>query len=138
MSVIAFERMYVCIYVRFLSNRNQKSFCPRILNARIYFSGECLCDNIETEAFAAQGAKALIDWVKPTLKCASGRQAKLDSEVVEPPVSPPHEFGVGHHTVTYTYRYMRGTKVVPQKCSLIVDVNGMYHENSISDLCALN
>lgn len=102
-------------------------FLSLTLNTVIYFSGKCLCDNIETHAFATQGGKALINWVKPTLKCTSGRHTKLHSEEVGPPVSSPQEFGVGHHTVKYTYRYMRETRLLEEKCSLIVNVNGMYY-----------
>lgn len=117
-----------------LANRNQRYFCPGILNTAIYFSDECLCDNVQKRAFAVQGGKALINWVKPTLKCTSDRQTELDSEEVDPPVSPPQEFGVGRHTVKYTYRYMTETRVLQESCSVIVNVEGMYDGNRISSL----
>jgi hypothetical protein len=81
---------------------------------------------ITAYVFAAQGGKAVIDWEVPTLKCSSGRQTVIKSTDVQPPgVSPPAEFGVGMHRVTYTYGYLRGTKVVKQQCSIEIDVAGM-------------
>ena len=74
----------------------------------------------------APGGKALIPWTEPTLKCASGREAELESKVVVSPYSSPHEFGVGDHTITYTYNYLRGSRVVPQTCSVKFHVNGMF------------
>jgi hypothetical protein len=93
----------------------------------VSFAGECGCSGtITANVFAAQGGKAVINWEVPTLKCASGRQAVIKSTDVQPPgVSPPSEFGVGMHRVTYTYGYLRGTKVVKQQCPVEIDVAGM-------------
>ena len=80
-----------------------------------------------TNAFVHQGGKAVINWIKPSLKCPSDHNATIESEDVQPPgVSPPSEFGVGKHTVTYTYGYRRGTKVQKLKCHAVeINVAGM-------------
>ena len=93
-----------------------------LVSASCIDPGECTCDQIEAGAFVAQGERALINWIEPTLKCASGRQAQIESKIVQPPVSPPSEFGAGHHTVTYTYRYLRGSKVVSLECRVEINV----------------
>jgi hypothetical protein len=78
------------------------------------------------KVFVPQGGKAVINWIKPSLKCSSGGKATIESEDVQPPgVSSPSEFGVGKHTVTYTYGYRRGTKVVKLQCPIKIDVTGM-------------
>ncbi|CAB4039533.1 Hypothetical predicted protein, partial [Paramuricea clavata] len=84
----------------------------------------CECSGvITTKAFAPQGGKAVINWNKPSLKCSSGREAIIKSQDVQPPCfSPPLEFGVGRHGVTYTYGYQSGTKVVKLQCPIEIDI----------------
>jgi hypothetical protein len=93
----------------------------------VSFSGECGCSGTMTaKAFVPQGGKAVINWEIPTLKCASGRQAIIKSQDVQPHcISPPSEFGVGKHTVTYTYGYLSGTKVVYLQCPIEINITGM-------------
>jgi hypothetical protein len=93
----------------------------------VSFSVKCECSGaITAEAFVPQGGKTLIDWEIPSLKCSSGRKAIIKSHDVQPPCfSPPLEFGVGRHTVTYTYGYLRGTKVVKLQCSIEIDIIGV-------------
>ena len=104
-----------------------KRTCLRL--TPVSFSVRCKCSGaITANAFAAHGGKAVINWEVPTLECASGRQAVIksqDLDVQPPGVSPPEEFGVGKHTVTYTYGYLRGTKVVKLQCPIKIDVTGM-------------
>jgi hypothetical protein len=104
----------------------------------VSFSDECECSGaITTKAFVPQGGKAVINWEKPSLKCSSGRKATIKSEDVQPPCfSPPLEFGVGRHGVTYTYGYLSGTKVVKLQCPIEIDIIGMYcgFRNSVSAL----
>jgi hypothetical protein len=116
----------------FLVRSNVRSRVPinvptRLRLTPVSFSGECGCSGgIIAKAFVSQGGKAVIDWEIPSLKCASARQAVIQSEDVQPPgVSPPSEFGVGMHTVTYTYGYLRGTMVVKQQCPIEIDIRGM-------------
>ena len=103
-----------------------KRTCLRL--TPVSFSGQCVCSETITtvKVFVPQGGKAVINWIKPSLKCSSGGKATIESEDVQPPgVSSPSEFGVGKHTVTYTYGYRRGTKVVKLQCPIKIDVTGM-------------
>ncbi|CAB3990655.1 Hypothetical predicted protein [Paramuricea clavata] len=101
------------------------SVMKELISASCIDPGQCGCSGaITAKVFrAAQGGKAVINWEVPTLKCASGRQAVIKSTDVQPPgVSPPAAFGVGNHTVTYTYDYRRGTKVVRLQCPIKINV----------------
>ena len=93
----------------------------------ISFAGECTCDKLEGFGFAALGGKATITWEEPKLKCASGREARIESRDVSPNVRPPAQFRAGSNTVMYTYRYLRGTKEVPLKCPVDIFVQSKWN-----------
>jgi hypothetical protein len=103
-----------------------KRTCLRL--TPVSFSGQCVCSETITtvKVFVPQGGKAVINWIKPSLKCSSGGKATIESEDVQPPgVSSPSEFGIGRHTVTYTYGYLIGCRVVKVQCSIEINIRGM-------------
>ena len=87
--------------------------------------GQCSCDTIVSEEnYVAAGQKAWINWIEPSLKCASGQTANVVSRTVDPDVRSPSRFGAGKHTITYTYGYSRRSKIVKQNCLVEINVKG--------------
>lgn len=75
-------------------------------------------------------SKASVSWPKPRYECWSGRAAEEQNFSVYPPVTSPHEFSVGKHTISYTFKLKGGVEVV---CPVSLEVKGEFYLNNLSE-----
>ena len=85
---------------------------------------ECSCQSTnEPEPFYIkpdnQSGKMNVTWVEPKLDCAGKSTKQL---TISPKVKPGDSFGVGKHSVVYTYDMNGGMRL---QCSATFEVKGL-------------
>ncbi|XP_028414057.1 deleted in malignant brain tumors 1 protein-like [Dendronephthya gigantea] len=93
---------------------NFDNVVSKIVDASCTHSGGCGCiSEQEFIAYTKPGAlTGLVNWTIPDVTCSDYERGQVDP----PDLTPPANFSVGKHVITYPYSYKRGGKVVQFKC----------------------
>ncbi|XP_028395740.1 deleted in malignant brain tumors 1 protein-like [Dendronephthya gigantea] len=86
----------------------------KIVDALCTHSEGCGCiSEQEFIAYSKPGAlTGLVNWTIPEVTCSDYKRGQVDP----PDLTPPANFSVGKHVITYPYSYKRGGKIVQFKC----------------------
>ena len=87
----------------------------------IFLVRSCKCKSVDPQVhFVPHGKKALVNWEVPELKC-SGAQVST-APMNNPELESPHKFGVGEHSIDYSWMINN----VKKTCPINIIVKGIH------------
>ena len=85
------------------------------------------------EAFAPRNEKVKLYWNEPCLACTQTDDFTEANEEIHPNIRPPAEFGVGDHSIVYTFTNVyAGNDARRETCRVTITVSGTLRNKKIT------